>query len=162
MSGNSGPKNRRKRLRLYHQQGGLCFWCHKPMQLLTPAECQARERNLPRNLCTLDHLEPRWHPDRGKHPGALRVVAACLECNNKRDRELVRQIPREILHEASRGARAQVLVSTHEKELAAIQPHIPAPKFRRVRVSVDMPGRHVEYTIAEALRVPLSEFKCHE
>ena len=154
MSGSSsGPKNRRKRMRLYHQQGGLCFWCHEPMQLLTAAECQARERNLPQNLCTLDHLEPRWHPERGKYPGALRVVASCLACNNKRDRELVSKIPREILHRASRGERARELVNTHQKELAAIQPHIPAPKPRR---------RRVEHTIAEALRVPLSEFKCQE
>lgn len=64
---------------MFAKQEGLCHWCNGPMVLLHGV-CTYP----PKNLATIDHLDSRLSPERGKHSGKLRKVAACWECNNKR------------------------------------------------------------------------------
>ena len=83
------------------------------------------------DTCTLDHLEPRWHPDRGSMPNTRRIVAACLKCNNDRDRDLIMQIPINILHQASNGARVRDLVRENANDLRKIQPVLSEPQWEQ-------------------------------
>lgn len=80
-------RNQRKRRQLAHlfgQQKGLCFWCKKLMHLGELAQ----RTSSPHDLCTLDHLDSRLNPMRGKRPpGEVRHVAACWKCNNERANE---------------------------------------------------------------------------
>lgn len=48
--------------------------------------------NLPPDAATLDHLDDRWSPERGMHPGERRRVAACRECNERRSNERTRGV----------------------------------------------------------------------
>lgn len=57
----------------------------------------------PLDLCTFDHLDDRYSPERGKHPNTYRNVAACWDCNNKRNREREASLPRPVLWERSGG-----------------------------------------------------------
>lgn len=40
----------------------------------------------PRNAATLEHLESRLNPMRGKRQGEFRIVLACLDCNHERNK----------------------------------------------------------------------------
>jgi 5-methylcytosine-specific restriction endonuclease McrA len=66
----------RLRDRLARKQGGLCFYCNRPM-LLEKGHPEAL--NDPRQV-TLDHILPK--SEGGKIKG--NSVAACLECNQER------------------------------------------------------------------------------
>lgn len=79
--------NVRQRHRLYVVQEGKCYWCGIVMVLLDPP----RHQRYPANLATLDHLDSRWSPLRGKFPGQPRRVLACLSCNNRRAAEEEKQ-----------------------------------------------------------------------
>ena len=85
MAKQDGESRWRKRVRLYFEQGGLCYYCREEMWLQRmPAQI---EGPLPKKLCTFEHLDDRFSPNRGKLPGQKRVVAACAECNAKRGKE---------------------------------------------------------------------------
>jgi hypothetical protein len=100
MSGASTEKKRRRRAALFQQQGGLCFWCQCEMQLLPPVP---RRKRMPKDLCTIDHLRDRYHPERRQRckPGEQRLVAACWECNNRRGQERTAQMSKRTLNRRS-------------------------------------------------------------
>lgn len=69
---------------LYRDQNGLCHWCGCELLLRKGG---AKEKQMPENLATLDHLDDRFSIDRGSHGyGTLRKVLACWRCNNDRGR----------------------------------------------------------------------------
>ena len=72
-----------KKERRFHEQHGLCYYCKEPMLL---QKMPAKAKLIPRDLCTLEHLDDRYSPDRGKHEGKIRVVAACRKCNSEQNR----------------------------------------------------------------------------
>lgn len=135
MSGDPKQK-RRQRARLFNRQGGLCFWCKKPMILLNLAGVSVKKK-FPPEMCTIDHLEPRWHPQRGQFNGEPRLVAACLKCNNERDRQQHAQLPRELIHAAAAGAKARDLAREYQDEISHIYPVIPVPKRKPLNVTFE-------------------------
>lgn len=152
MSG-SGQRNRKKRARLFELQGGICFWCKLPMRLLDTTGQNLSHQ--PKDMCTLDHLEPRWHPERGTHAGNYRLVAACFKCNNTRDQELHRLIPRELLHRASAGERPIHLAAANASRLAPLFPASNLPKRRTICFTFE--PKPVFSAAVTPLRVPLAE-----
>lgn len=87
----------RQRAALFRRQKGRCHWCGCEMvQVAVP-----RRASPPRNLCTIDHLDDRFSPDRGKRFGEYRRVAACWECNNRRGNERQAARPIDELHARS-------------------------------------------------------------
>ena len=155
MSG-SNRARRRKRYALFKMQKGLCFWCKQPMRLLDLGTLR-RAKKLPHDMCTIDHLEPRWHPERGRYEGAgdFRLVAACLKCNNERDRELHKLIPRELLHKASMGHKPIILAKEHADVLAPLFPEVMVPKPRALRFTFEPESKLG--AAAGPLRVALGE-----
>lgn len=85
-----------KRCSLLKDQKGRCHWCGKEMIL--------RYQNggpVWPNEITIDHLDERLGSERGAHPGEIRRVGACGECNKRRNDEATSAIPRERLHDLS-------------------------------------------------------------
>lgn len=115
MARKKGPRARKLRYKLYCAQQGLCHWCRKPMQWVDTEFWSLR--SIPPDMCTLDHLDPRWHPQRGTRASGRRIVAACWACNNERDKQLHRQIPRELLHRAAMGNKAITVAKEHAEQL---------------------------------------------
>lgn len=78
-----GEYMRHKRQQLFKEQGGLCHWCRETMVLIerVPGGIWIRQRP---DEATIEHLDPRYSPERGKHPGEVRQVLACSKCNNER------------------------------------------------------------------------------
>jgi 5-methylcytosine-specific restriction endonuclease McrA len=60
--------------RAYHAQGGLCYWCKRPMKLRA-------EQGDPEQA-TADHLDPKYAGGK-TWPG--NIVAACGKCNSERN-----------------------------------------------------------------------------
>ena len=79
MSGRDQARLKRYRKRAFERQGGLCYWCKKPMIWKT-AENAALVWNDPL-VCTGDHLVLRAH---GGGTTVENIVAACRGCNNSR------------------------------------------------------------------------------
>lgn len=75
-----------RRARAFQRQGGKCHWCGCDM-VLAKGPGNAKANDMPHDLCTLDHLDERGTPQRGKYPGKLRTVAACWLCNHTRGKE---------------------------------------------------------------------------
>lgn len=126
-------KNQRLRKRLYETQKGLCFWCGLSMVLIENAP--SKVKNPPDNMCTIEHLESRWHPERGNFNGSFRKVAACLKCNNDRDAKQLATIPRELLDSTKyRGIKARELVRNHVDKLRPLFPVIVNSVQRQERV----------------------------
>lgn len=74
----------RRRAELFGEQNGVCHWCECSMVLLARYPVDGR---LPANACTIDHLRDRDNPRRREQPqGEPRLVAACFECNQERDK----------------------------------------------------------------------------
>lgn len=77
------PKHKRL-LRLYERQNGECYYCREKM--LSPTVWRAcfsakmKGKDIPCNLCTLEHLDDRLEAQRGMIKGE-RTVAACRKCN---------------------------------------------------------------------------------
>lgn len=85
---------RQQRLKLFQRQKGRCHWCGSRM--LEPRKAMEwGETPQPPNLCTLDHIDYRLWPERGKHPWKLRKVAACWDCNQIRSRARMSTSPAE-------------------------------------------------------------------
>jgi hypothetical protein len=76
---------RRLARRAYRRQGGLCFWCKRPMLLADRAG--STSGGAPPRLMTAEHVRPVWD---GEPTVAGNVVAACYECNHGRSGELNR------------------------------------------------------------------------
>jgi hypothetical protein len=89
---------RRQLAFLFEAQHGLCAWCQRPMILLDGTA--PRHKPYPKNGATIDHLEDRFSPDRGKFHGTntYRHVAACSECNGRRGAESQRAVGKEELY----------------------------------------------------------------
>lgn len=87
---NSAYRARRK-LSLFKQQGGCCYWCERAVVLAPDATAPLRGKRPPRNLGTIDHLRDRFDPTRTEpNPQSeQRWVLACWECNNKRSKRRV-------------------------------------------------------------------------
>jgi len=117
----SGRDVDKQRLKLFTEQKGLCYWCKQPMRILK----MKPHKPAPPDLCTIDHLEPKFHPQRGTFAGkmVLRRVAACRKCNNERDKEQQAKIPRHIIQKAShQGIKARQLARMHADELKEAMP----------------------------------------
>lgn len=101
----STEAKRRQVQGLYNRQRGLCYWCKQLMVLFDPTKIR-RQRPLPFNLATIDHLDDRFSSERGKHGGEPRRVLACKKCNEVRGRMSELMQPKEVLH-ARAGRRKQ-------------------------------------------------------
>lgn len=64
---------------LMRKQGGKCHWCHEAMHF-NESGVQPR----PPRAVTVDHVVPRWL---GGSDDEGNLVAACEECNVRRNRE---------------------------------------------------------------------------
>jgi len=102
MTKTSERKDRRRRqiVRLFKQQKGLCHWCKRPM-LAPGTYVGVKGVRMPDDVCTLDHLDSRLNPLRGKLNGCVRRVAACAKCNGERASTEVAALPKEQLGERS-------------------------------------------------------------
>ena len=87
---NSPGKRRRQLLRLFEQQKGLCHYCKSEMVIMPVGHIQ--EKNSPPNRATLEHLDHKLDPNRGKHNGECRRVAACWKCNNEKGDEYIKKL----------------------------------------------------------------------
>lgn len=86
---------KRYRRKLFEKQDGLCWWCKEPMQLI---ENMRGGRHPPR-MATLEHLDDRFSPNRGRFPaGERRIVLACAKCNWEKGVESQAAQPIEELH----------------------------------------------------------------
>jgi hypothetical protein len=97
---NSKQRNRRNRL---FAQNPVCHWCG----VLTshPHEYGAKAQNglwklqNPKyHMATLDHLDSKLNPNRGKRKGKKRTVLACIECNEYRSYLELTAVPLQELH----------------------------------------------------------------
>lgn len=78
----------------------LCHWCRIPMVLVERTKGVVID-SVP-NEATIDHLDPRGSPERGKHGGEIRQVLACWSCNAKRNDEFQSSIPTQTWWERDR------------------------------------------------------------
>jgi hypothetical protein len=79
-------KRQAARRRHFHRQNGKCYWCGCEMVLIEGRPKHAGPQ--PDNMCTLDHLRDRHHPERtAPNTGEQRYVAACHKCNWERGRQ---------------------------------------------------------------------------
>src|SRR5690348_16554359 len=58
----------------------FCHWCGKPVRAIVAKSGEPT----PHDMATVDHLDSRLSPNRGKAQGH-RTVLACFECNQKRN-----------------------------------------------------------------------------
>ena len=82
-----------KRRIMFERQGGKCHYCGIQMRndwhSFTKMDSDGSThtyRQLPSSMCTIEHLESRLNPLRGKFGGgrSVRTVAACFQCNRVR------------------------------------------------------------------------------
>lgn len=83
----------RQRKALYDLQGGRCYYCEIRMYLPHDGKFKPGCRRL--DACTLEHLDDKYSPERGKHRGEFRRVAACAHCNERRSTERTAELTRE-------------------------------------------------------------------
>ena len=70
----------------------------------------------PPTLATIEHLDSRLSPERGKHDGPRRVVA-CWLCNNRRGHQEERSLGLSALRLRSGRPQPRVLVWCKEEEV---------------------------------------------
>lgn len=97
---------KRQRASLFAKQKGLCYWCKGRMVMPDPTRIR-RHRALPGNLATIDHLDHKFSPERGKHPGEYRRVLACKRCNELRGQLMQQMQPIEFLRAQAKGSRRE-------------------------------------------------------
>lgn len=114
----TASRNQKKRKWLFRHQRGLCHWCKKPMRLLTLPK---QNKEIIRDLCTLDHLDDRYDPQRGQFSGERRIVAACWQCNFERNEKRQKELPREVLWERSRSYPTYVRLVDENEPASPIQ-----------------------------------------
>lgn len=100
----SQQRKRRQVEGLFKRQNGLCYWCNGAM-VLFDERIMRRNRPLPDNLATVDHLDDKFSPERGKHGGEIRRVLACMRCNGLRGSMAQRSQPIEELRERAQRHR---------------------------------------------------------
>lgn len=84
MSGVHGVKAFRRKRKMYHEQKGLCYWCHRKMR---DVDDRIDGGPLPPDYPTIDHLDETFTGRRGKYDGLRRRVVACHECNGSRSND---------------------------------------------------------------------------
>ena len=89
----------RQRLRLCFEQLWECWWCGRLVQIV---ECN--DGKLPDDAATIDHLDSRLNPLRGKSRGRRRVMA-CHACNHERGAIEEACMPIEQLRQRARSGR---------------------------------------------------------
>lgn len=76
-------KKKRRRMRLYLEADGKCFWCG--CDTVMPEGWYGHPETPPKNLATVDHLFERGKPGRVVTAmGEQRLVLACWSCNQER------------------------------------------------------------------------------
>jgi hypothetical protein len=90
-----------KRQRFYKEQNGCCYYCREAMVIYKPDGSGL----IPDNFATFEHLDDRYSPERGKHPGKRRIFLACLKCNAKKAKEREREVGIEEIRRRSQGSR---------------------------------------------------------
>lgn len=96
----SAWRKRNQLKRLFHRQGGRCWWCGIGMVPPGSHKPKTGKRVDPR-LCTFDHMDCRLSAERGQHAGEYRNVAACWQCNNNRNTMQQANAPRDLLWQKS-------------------------------------------------------------
>lgn len=99
MKPTSAERKWRQKRRLYMEQKGLCHYCRKFMRIMKWLTDYGHQ---PDDLATIEHLDDRFSPDRGKRAGERRHVLACRKCNWEKARESVASQPIEELRRRSR------------------------------------------------------------
>lgn len=74
-------------------------WFHHSVHGWLPRDIKGGR--LPPDAATRDHLDHRLSGERGKHPGQVRSVLACPECNQQRGAEFEASMPIERLRQLS-------------------------------------------------------------
>ena len=89
----------RRRLKLWLEDD-RCRFCRKPTLLpqFCTKEVIARNRD---RMATIEHLDSRYNPNRGKSDNEERTTLACWRCNNDRNKIEQESIPKKILQERS-------------------------------------------------------------
>lgn len=87
---------KRRKLKLFEEQKGLCFYCECQMTLDRDG-C----KKLPKNLATIEHFDDRYSPLRGTFNGECRTTLVCWECNNKSNQIRQSLLPVEELQKRS-------------------------------------------------------------
>ncbi len=87
-------KQAAQRERLVHRQKGKRFFCGDDMK---PSNAKIGKKPHPK-AATFEHWYDKLHDERGQHSGEYVNVASCWTCNNTRNLERQREIPKHILH----------------------------------------------------------------
>jgi 5-methylcytosine-specific restriction endonuclease McrA len=84
------------RNRRFDEQGGLCYYCKRPM-IRGPLDVTGKKQ--PNLLCTLEHLIDRLNPSRWdeNHNSEKRYVAACAQCNHGRSAWNTKHAPKDLI-----------------------------------------------------------------
>lgn len=87
LSSHSHGWRAKKRVRLFAEQNGLCYYCRCKMVLNNATH----GGKFPDNMATFEHLRDRLDPRRRRpNPsGEQRIVLACSRCNQERGRQRV-------------------------------------------------------------------------
>lgn len=90
MKATTAQKRWWKRVRMFEQQEGLCFYCKNPMVLMF-----GHQGKQPEDLATIEHLRDRLHPERQAPLIGVeqRQVLACRKCNNLVGAERYKALP---------------------------------------------------------------------
>ncbi len=89
---------RRRRAELWKKSKGLCKWCG----VVTVME-YGMKGTVPANQATLQHLDIKGNPLRGKMGGQERTVLACYRCANAHAAAYEASLPKEVLWARSRS-----------------------------------------------------------
>ncbi len=103
------PKQKRRLQYLFGTQGGRCHWCGRVM--ISPGQPHVKRQAMNPALCTFDHLDDRFSPERGSHRGEPRSVAACWGCNTRRGKERQDAMPIEVLRDRAKRGRLKRMIS---------------------------------------------------
>lgn len=91
-------QRRRRKLRLFAEQKGRCFYCDCLMVIHTDEVLP--HMTMRKNIATIEHLDDRWSDSRGRHPlGVERTVLACWQCNNEKGKVSQAEQPIELLRQ---------------------------------------------------------------
>lgn len=94
------PRRRKSAIRAWlFRQNPHCHYCGVLTVLHPP---NPKNKYLPDNLATIEHLVTRFDPHRQQHQaGERRLVNACRKCNAEQGAKRQREVPLEELHRRS-------------------------------------------------------------
>src|SRR6266566_1043596 len=85
-------KNRREKLL---KESPFCHWCEVEVTNVWPEG----NKKPPANLATLDHVYDKWQPEERerawRNNDEKRTVLACYRCNQRRNDERMKEIPKD-------------------------------------------------------------------